>query len=144
MNNDTKRFKILVAKRGQLVKEHQLKKNPDDIQHLKSRLSTSNVEKAECYLKGPECLWHRKSRWPQQNEREVNNISDNDKVRKMAVVNVSKLGKNTVTRLQITLSSQKRILLKGGNLGKNVNENNQGKLSKTRLTQDQKRCLLKT
>lgn len=115
MKNDTKRFKILVAKRGQLVKEYseprqrmtytESTKNPDDKQHLKPRLSTSNVEKAECYLKGPECLWHRKSRWPQQNERQVNNISDNDKVRKMPVVNVSKLGKNTVTRLQITLSS---------------------------------------
>ena len=55
------------------------------------------------------CL-HQMSRWPQSKEKEVNNISDDHEVKKIAAVNVSKIEEDIVSILQIRLSSWKKII----------------------------------
>ena len=50
------------------------------------------------------------SRWPQSKEKEVNNISDDHEVKKIAAVNVSKIEEDIVSILQIRLSSWKKII----------------------------------
>ena len=50
------------------------------------------------------------SRWPQSKEKEVNNISDDHEVKKIAAVNVSKIEEDIVPILQIRLSSWKKII----------------------------------
>ena len=73
-------------------------------------MSPSNLEKIECWVKGPEFLWEEESRWPQSEEKEVTNISDDPELKKTAVVNVSKIEEDIVLILQIRLSSWKMML----------------------------------
>ena len=73
-------------------------------------MSPSNLEKIECWVKGPEFLWAEESRWPQSKEKEITNISDDPELKKTAVVNVSKIEEDIVSILQIRLSSWKMML----------------------------------
>ena len=112
-----KRFKIFVASRVQLIREHseptqwtynESKNNPAD--ETSRGLLPSNLEKIERWVKSPEFLWEEESRWPQLKEKEVNGIIDYPKVKKTAAVNVSKIEEDIVSILQIRLSSWKKML----------------------------------
>ena len=117
INSDAKRFKIFVANRVQLIREHsepsqwtyiESKNNPAD--ETSRGLSPSNLEKIERWVKGTEFLWEEESRWPQSKEKEVNDISDDPEAKKTVAVNVSKIEEDIVSILQIRLSSYKKML----------------------------------
>ena len=73
-------------------------------------LSPSNLEKTECWVKGPGFLWEEQSRWPRSKQKEINNISNDPEVKKTATVNVSKIEEDIVSILQIRLPSWKKML----------------------------------
>ena len=117
INSDAKRFKIIVAKGVQLIREHsepsqwtyiESKNNPAD--ERSRSLSPSNLENIDRWVKGLERLWEEKSRWPQSKEKEANDISDDPEVKTPAAVNISKIEEDIVSILQVRLSSWKKML----------------------------------
>ena len=75
LNNDVKRFKVYVANRVQLIRDHsdsmqwnyiESKKNPAD--DTSRGVLPSNAAKVKRWVNGPEFLWKEESTWPYQDE----------------------------------------------------------------------------
>ena len=75
LNNDVKRFKVYVANRVQLIRDHsdpmqwnyiESNKNPAD--DTSRGVLPSNAAKVKRWVNGPEFLWKEESTWPYQDE----------------------------------------------------------------------------
>ena len=99
INNNSKRFKIFVAKRVQLIKENSdvsLWMNIESKSNLADDtscgLSPYNQEKVKHWIKGPEFLWKDESSWVSQRDKKVLELNEDDPEVKLTVtVNINKV-----------------------------------------------------
>ena len=92
INSNSKRFKIFVANRVQLIKENSdvsqwmytdSKFNPAN--NTSQGLSPSTKEKGKCWVRGPEFLWKDESSWAKQAGKEALELNEDDPEVKVTV-----------------------------------------------------------
>ena len=119
INSNSKRFKIFVANRVQLIKENsdvsqwmyiESKFNPAD--YTSRGLSASNQEKVKHWVRGPEFLWKDESSWVNQEDKETLKLNEDDpEVKVMVTANINKVDdEETVPQILNRFSSWYRML----------------------------------
>ena len=119
INSNSKRFKIFVANRVQLIKENsdvsqwmyiESKFNPAD--YTSCGLSASNQEKVKHWVRGPEFLWKDESSWVNQEDKETLKLNEDDpEVKVMVTANINKVDdEETVPQILNRFSSWYRML----------------------------------
>ena len=119
INSNSKRFKVFVANRVQLIKENsdvsqwmyiESKFNPAD--DTCCGLSASNREKVKRWVRGPEFLWKDEPSWVNQEDKETLELNEDDPEVKVTVTaNINKVGdEETVPQILNRFSSWYKML----------------------------------